>query len=54
VVDSDIVRGTGLVVVRGDGSWTASAAGPFAPDDRLVVLDGAVLGPAGAGKARRQ
>ena len=43
-----------LARVRADGSWTASAAGPFAPDDRLVVLDGAAVGPAGAGTGGRQ
>jgi hypothetical protein len=43
-----------LARVRGDGSWTASAAGAFAPDDRLVVLDGAVVGPAGAGTGGRR
>ncbi|HEX6423760.1 MAG TPA: cation:proton antiporter [Acidimicrobiales bacterium] len=43
-----------LARVQGDGSWTASAAAPVAPDDRLVVLDGAVAGPVGTGPVARR
>lgn len=43
-----------LARVQGDGAWTASAAGPFAPGDRLVVLDGGVPGPVGTGPLARR
>ncbi|HET9610982.1 MAG TPA: cation:proton antiporter [Acidimicrobiales bacterium] len=55
VAGTDLPEGALVLArVRADGSWTASAAGPFAPDDRLVVLDGAAVGPAGAGTGGRQ
>lgn len=55
VAGADIPDGALVLArVRGDGTWTASAAGPVAPDDRLVVLDGVVRGRAGVGTGARQ
>lgn len=55
VAGADIPDGALVLArVRGDGTWTASAAGPVAPDDRLVVLDGVVRSRAGVGTGARQ